>query len=307
MSSSPLTLLRHLLYGMLMGGADVIPGVSGGTMALIVGIYERLVGAISSVVSWGLALLRFDLDEMGTHWRAVPWRLVLPLGAGIGTAIVVGARVIPGLVEAYPAQMRGLFLGLVGASLFIPALRIRRLTPGRGAIGVGCAALAFYLTGLPILDVAANPGLLRVFFSAAVAICAMILPGVSGAFLLKALGIYEPTLQAINTALSLDFSAVPYVLTFCLGAAVGLGSFAKLLDWLLAHRHDATMAALVGLIAGALRSLWPYLGPERALRLPGADDPVVPVMGLTVLGFGAVLGLLWWGRQTEAEPAPSAG
>lgn len=300
MSSSPLALLRNLVYGLIMGGADVIPGVSGGTMALIVGVYERLVGAISSAVSVGLALLRLDLDGLRTHWAAVPWGLVLPLAAGIGLAILLGARFIPGLMETYPEQMRGLFLGLVGASLVIPALRIRTLTGGHVGIGVGCALTAFYLTGLPVLEVA-DPGLLRVFLSAAVAICAMILPGVSGAFLLEVLGIYTPTLAAVNGG---DWG---YVLTFMVGAAAGLGSFAKLLDWLLAHYHDATMAALVGLIAGALRSLWPYVGPGRALRLPGADAPIGSVVGLTVLGFAAVLGLLWWSRQTQAEPVSSAG
>jgi putative membrane protein len=274
-------------------------------MALIVGIYERLVGAISSAVSLGLALLRLDLEAARRHWRAVPWGLVLPLGAGIGAAIAVGALVIPDLMAAYPEQMRGLFLGLVGASLLIPALRIERLTLVRGLVGAGCAVGAFYLTGLPALEEAAAPGRLRVFLSAAVAICAMILPGISGAFLLKALGIYEPTLQAIKTLLSLDLSALPYILTFGVGAAVGLGAFAKLLDWLLTHRHDATMAALVGLIAGALRALWPYTGPGRALRLPGPDAPVLPVVVLVVVGFAAVLGLLWWGRRS-AETAPSA-
>jgi putative membrane protein len=146
-----------------------------------------------------------------------------------------------------------------------------------------------------------DPGLLRVFLSAAVAICAMILPGVSGAFLLEVLGIYTPTLAAVNGG---DWL---YVFTFCLGAGVGLGAFAKLLDWLLTHRHDATMAALVGLIAGALRSLWPYVGPEQNLRLPESGDPVLPVVGLALLGFGAVLGLLWWGRQAQPATAPSAG
>ena len=304
MSSSPLALLRNLLYGMLMGGADVIPGVSGGTMALIVGIYERLVGAISSAVSFGLALLRADGDAMRTHWAAIPWALVLPLAAGIGGAIAVGAYVIPTLMNAYPEQMRGLFLGLVGASLFIPALRIERFTAVHGLVGAGCAVAAFYLTGLPTLTETAAPDLLRVFLSAAVAICAMILPGVSGAFLLKALGIYEPTLQSIKTMLSLDPSALPYVFTFGAGAVVGLGAFAKLLDWLLTHRHDATMAALVGLIAGALRSLWPYVTPDRALHLPGPGDPVGSVVGLTLLGFAAVLGLVWWGRR--AQPAPAS-
>jgi putative membrane protein len=300
MSSSPLVLLRNLLYGLLMGGADVIPGVSGGTMALIVGVYEQLVGAISSAVSFGLALLRLDVEGMRTHGAAVPWGLVLPLAAGIGLAILLGARIIPGLMETYPEQMRGLFLGLVGASLVIPALRIRRPTGGHVGLGAGCALVAFYLTGLPVLDVG-DPGLMRVFLSAAVAICAMILPGVSGAFLLEVLGIYTPTLAAVNGG---DWG---YVLTFMAGAAVGLGAFAKLLDWLLAHRHDATMAALVGLIAGALRALWPYVGPDRALHLPGADDPVGSVVGLAVLGFAAVLVLLWWGRQSRAEPVSSAG
>jgi len=282
-----------------MGGADIIPGVSGGTMALIVGVYEPLVGALSSAVSLGLALLRLDVEAVRTHWAAVPWRLVLPLGLGILAAIKVGALVIPDLMATYPEQMRGLFLGLVAASLLVPALRIQHLTPLRVGIGLACATAAFFLTGLPVLEVE-EPGLLRVFLSASVAICAMILPGVSGAFLLEVLGIYTPTLAALN---SLD---LPYVLAFATGAAVGLGAFAKLLDWLLTTRHDATMAALVGLIAGALRALWPYVESGRSLRLPGPSDPVGPVVALAALGFAAVVGLLWWQRRRSAETAPSA-
>ena len=297
-------LVRSLLYGMLMGGADIIPGVSGGTMALIVGVYERLVSAISSAVSFALSLLQLDGAAARSHWKDVPWGFVLPLGTGIALAIIVGARLIPGLMDTYPEQMRGLFLGLVGASLLIPALRIERLTPVRMGIGIACAIVAFLLTGLPALETA-EPGLLRVFLSATVAICAMILPGVSGAFLLKALGVYEPTLHALNGLPSLDPASLLYVLTFCVGAAAGLGSFAKLLDWLLAHRHDATMAALVGLIAGALRALWPYVGPNRVLQWPGATDPIGSVVGLVVVGFAFVLGLLWWGRRSTPEEAHS--
>jgi putative membrane protein len=249
-------------------------------------------------VSFGLACLRLDGDAARTHWAAIPWTLVLPLAAGIGLAIAVGAHVIPALMTTYPEQMRGLFLGLVGASLLIPALRMRRVTALHGVIGLVTAALAFYLTGLPVLETA-SPGIPRIFLSAAVAICAMILPGVSGAFLLEVLGMYTPTLTALKT---LDG---PFVLTFVAGAVVGLGSFAKLLDWLLAHRHDATMAALVGLIAGALRSLWPYTGPHRALQLPTAGDPVGSVIGLCLVGFGAVLILLWWEQRPSAETVSS--
>lgn len=299
MSSALSALVQYLLYGMLMGGADIIPGVSGGTMALIVGIYERLVGGISSAVSVGLALFQFDFEAARSHWADIPWRLVLPLAVGIGTAIKVGALVIPNLMNVYPEQMRGLFLGLVGASLLIPALRIQRLTALHVAIVVGFGLAAFYMTGLPVFKVK-DPSLVQVFLSAAVAICAMILPGISGAFLLEVMGIYTPTLTAVN---ALDG---PYVLTFAAGAAVGLGAFAKLLDWLLTHRHDATMAALVGLIAGALRALWPYTGADRSLQWPDPTDPIFPVVILAVVGFGAVLGLLWWGRRQSVEAAPSA-
>lgn len=300
MPTAPFAFVRYVLYGVLMGGADVIPGVSGGTMALIVGIYERLVGGLSSVVSFGGAALRLDRTAAWQHWTAVPWRLIGPLLGGIVVAILGGARVIPPLMEAYPAPMRGLFFGLVAASLLIPARRIERVTSVRVGIGLACAAGAFFLTSLPALAVS-DPSLIRVFCSAMVAICAMILPGVSGAFLLEALGIYAPTLEAVN---ALDWG---YVLTFCAGAAVGIGAFAKLLDLLLTHRHDATMAALVGLIAGALRALWPYGGAERVLRAPEAGEPIGAVVLLTLVGFGAVLALLAWSPSTAGKkPTTSA-
>jgi putative membrane protein len=300
MSSSPFALVRYVLYGVLMGGADVIPGVSGGTMALIVGIYERLVRALSSAVSFGLALLRLDVDAARTHWTAVPWRLIVPLLGGIGVAILSGAKVIPPLMEAHPASMRGLFFGLVAASLLIPARRIERVTGLRVVIGGACGIGAFLLTGLPALAVS-DPSLLRVFFSATVAICAMILPGVSGAFLLEALGIYTPTLEAIN---GLEWG---YVLTFVLGAVVGLGTFAKLLDLLLANRHDATMAALVGLIAGALRALWPYGADARILRGPEPGEPILPVLVLALIGFGIVVALLVWSSSEFERKTPAPG
>ena len=291
---SPLSLLRNLAYGMLMGGADVIPGVSGGTMALIVGIYERLVGAISTAVSLGLALVRFQMEDARRHARALPWGLVLPLGAGILLAVRVGAEVIPPMMADYPQQMNGLFLGLVGASLIVPALRIDGFTARHAGLIVLFGVTSFLLVGLPMFD-PGTPGLLRVFASASVSICAMILPGISGAFLLKALGIYEPTLTALTT---LD---LPYLLAFCAGAAAGLGAFAKLLDWLLTHRHDATMAALIGLIAGALRALWPWGAAERALRLPEAGEPVGSVLLLIGAGFAGVVALIWWSHSSVSE------
>lgn len=289
--------LDYFVRGLLMGGADIIPGVSGGTIALIVNVYERLIEAISHLVSFGLRLVRFDGTGARDAWRAVDWGLLLPLGGGIVTALLVGARFIPGLMEQYPMHMQGLFFGLVAASLFIPWQRIDRVRPFLVVIAVVAAVAAFWLTGLPQLDVE-EPGLLRVFGSAAVAICAMILPGVSGAFLLEVLGIYSPTLEAVNGRQWI------YIAVFIAGAGTGLGLFSKLLNLLLHRYHDATMAALIGLIAGALRALWPYTAPGGALQWPAPHDPVGSVVVLGALGFLVVLALMWWGMRHHHRPSP---
>lgn len=267
-----------------MGTADVVPGVSGGTMALIVGIYERLVASIRAAAS-----LRF---------RDVEWGLVLPLAAGIVVAVAAGTVVIPPLLEAYPAPSRALFLGLVAASLPVPWRRIDR--PGvREVVGVAVAAgAAFLLVGVPPREVA-DPAAWEAAAAASVAICAMILPGVSGAFLLEAMGMYQPTLQALR-----DFD-VAYVGAFGAGAVVGLAAFSRLLGWLLEHRHDATMAALVGLMAGALRALWPWLDEDRGMVAPPADTgEVLVAAALALAGFTVVTALVYWGTRRERASAP---
>lgn len=283
-----------------MGGADIIPGVSGGTMALIVGIYERLIGSISSVFGGVVGAVRLDGAAVRERFREVEWGLVLPLALGILTALLVGARFIPHLLETYPMHALGLFFGLVAASLYVPWQRIGHRGVRQLGIGLLMALLAFLLTGIPPAEIA-DPSLLFVFASAAVAICAMILPGVSGAFLLKVLGIYETTLLALNER------DVLYVLVFIAGAAVGLGLFSRLLDYLLEHYHDLTMAALVGLMAGALRALWPWQGADRELSLPAPGDPVLPVILLGIVGFAFVLALVLWSDRLERQAVTGRG
>lgn len=295
-------LFQYLDYfgrGLLMGAADIIPGVSGGTVALIVAVYERLVASISELFSFVISLLRVDVQAARTHWWATEWRLILPLGVGIVGAFVTGARFIPGLLEAYPMHMYALFFGLVAASLAIPWLRIEERHYVHVMLAGAAALLAFFLVGLPQLQTD-DPGLLRVFVSTSIAICAMILPGVSGAFLLEVMGIYAPTLEAIN---GLDLA---YLATFALGAGIGIGLFAKLLSLLLERFHDITMAVLVGLIAGALRALWPYGGPAGVLRLPTDHEPVVSVALIGLAGFLLVAGLTFWGwrQRRDALAAP---
>ena len=307
--------VRHYLQGLLMGGADIIPGVSGGTMALIVGIYKNLISAIGDAFSAVLTLVRGRPREAWAQARALEWGLLVPLVAGIATAIGLGTLFVPELLERYPVQCRALFFGLVAASLVIPWRERKAHHTWHYAVAVVAAVVAFVLVGLPRSGDAADPSLWRVAGTAAVAINAMILPGVSGAFLLEVFGLYRPTLEALR-ALHL-----PYVAAFALGAGLGLGLAAKGLSWLLDRHHDLTMTVLVGLLAGSLRALWPWVGyaehvdsagavervPDPSSLLgPGADPATLlggggvgwlPALALALLGFGVVMGLAWIGRS----------
>lgn len=274
-----------------MGGADIVPGVSGGTVALILGIYERLINSIRSIASAVVALLRGDRHGAGDHLRRTEFRLIVPLGIGIVGALAAGTLLLLPLIETYPVQTNAVFLGLVAGALPVPWQRMGRVTPQLFGIAALAALVAFVLTGLPADD-AVDPSYGRVFASAAVAICAMILPGVSGSFLLVALGMYEVTLTALR---GLDFA---YIAVFVTGAVTGLGAFSKLLSWLLDRRHDATMAALVGLMAGSLRALWPWQGEDRGLQAPPVDGSVVIVVLLVVAGVAAVTALTRFGART---------
>lgn len=285
-------ILLHFAQGLLMGGADIIPGVSGGTMALIVGIYTRLIAALSGLFSSVTAILKLDYRLARIRFGSVEWILILPLGLGIVTALLVGARFIPALMETYPHESLGLFFGLVAASIAIPWKRIRQRNAVILVVAVFAAALAFILTGIPPRE-GAEPSLFRVFASASVAICAMILPGVSGAFLLKVLGMYEVTLAALNGR------DLVYVGVFVLGAVVGLGLFSKLLNWLLSNWYDVTMAALVGLMLGALRALWPWQDFDRSIQLPETGEPVWGVILLGAAGFAFVTALAVWGDRIQ--------
>ncbi|NBB85433.1 MAG: DUF368 domain-containing protein [Bacteroidetes bacterium] len=296
----PFSVLKNFLRGLLMGAADVVPGVSGGTMALIVGVYERLLQAISGGVAALLKIGRLDAQGAWEGLKAVDWALVVPLAAGIGTALLVGARFIPGLMEAYPQESRGLFFGLIAGSLIIPWARISTPAARHVLLAIVAAVVAFGLVGLPPREIA-DPALWYVLLCASIAICAMILPGVSGAFLLLVFGIYEPTLEALNAR------DMAYVTTFIAGAVLGLGAFARLLTYLLHRVYDATMAVLVGLMAGSLRALWPYLAEDRSLLLPQAGDPIATVVILALGGAAAVLALHAWSRsRTPLQPADAS-
>ena len=285
-----LRLIANLVRGALIGVAEVIPGVSGGTIALIVGIYRTAIDAIADAVLAFRQLV--GLADGGPSGRrfaktiaGLPWRLLIPVGIGMVIAVVLGARVIEPLLEDHPVQMLALFFGLVLAGIWVPAHMVHRgggWKPGYFLAAGVAAVVLFFLTGLPPATVT-DPSPFIVMLAAAVAICALVLPGVSGSFFLLSLGMYEPTLDAVN-----DRDLV-YLGAFGIGAIIGLGAFVTLLKWLLVHRAGITLAVLTGLMVGSLRALWPWQDDDRNLLVPASD---LPSAGLMVLVGMAVVALL---------------
>ncbi len=287
-----LSTLVNALRGALIGVAEVIPGVSGGTVALIVGIYEKLIDAIADTVTAGREAVGLthggaSLRKAGARVRALPWGLLLPVGVGMAIALVLGARFIEPLLEEQPVAMRALFLGLVLAGTYVPAHMVLRTAPGawRGSevlLALGVAAVTFVLMGFPPGDTA-DPGPVAIVASAAVAICALVLPGVSGSFLLLTLGMYEPTISAVNER------DVAYLALFAFGAIVGLAAFVSVLRWLLEHRARITLVVIVGLMIGSLRALWPWQDDEREMLPPTTQVGLAIALFLTGITVVAVL------------------
>lgn len=279
----PLLLAVNAVRGGLIGAAEVVPGVSGGTVALVVGVYERLIDSAGHL----LTALRILLGRQGAaaaraELRRVDWATVLPVGVGMVAAVLALASVIEPLLEEHPEQARALFLGLVLASIAVPAAMVGRWGRREYLLAVVAAVAAVALTSLPTASTG-SPSLLFVYVSAALAVCALVLPGVSGSFLLLSLGVYEPTIAAVNAR------DLPYVLVFTAGALTGLGLFVKVLQWLLDYRRRATLAVMTGLMVGSLRALWPWQDDDRGLLAP--SDHVGSVLGFAVLGL-AVVGTL---------------
>jgi putative membrane protein len=289
----------NLLRGMLIGVAEVIPGVSGGTVALIVGLYRRLIDAIADVVLAGRRLITGPRNEVGPLLRGLPWSMLIPVAVGMVTAIILGARFIEPLLDSHPEQMRALFFGLVAAGIAVPLGILLRTAPGglgwRDALLIaGAAILAVVLTGLPPATVT-DPPLIAVFLGAAVAICALVVPGVSGSFLLLSFGLYAATISAVNDR------NVTYLVTFALGAVAGLAVFVSFLRWLLDHHTRLTMAIIVGLMIGSLRALWPWQDDDRGLLAPSSD--VLSVVVLALAGVAVVAALLWIERRLHVSEA----
>ncbi len=282
--------LINVLRGFLMGSADVVPGVSGGTIALVLGIYERLIHAIRTGAGALGALVRGRFADALGRAKEVEWRFLVPLLAGIGLAIVSLAALIEHFLDEEPTNTAAVFLGLVAASIVVAWQLIKDWTGPRLATAATVAVAAFLILGLRSEELT-DPTTALFFGAGAIAIVAMILPGISGSFILLMLGMYEAVLAAVN-----DRDLV-VIAVFGFGAVVGLALFSTLLDRMLRDHHDTMMAGLIGLMAGSLRVLWPWPDGTDTANLGSPTDPVAPVL-LAIAGFAVVMVIGQLGKRS---------
>lgn len=282
------------LKGMAMGAADVVPGVSGGTIAFISGIYEELITSINNI---DLSLISiFRKDGIKAVWNKVNGNFLLALFLGIFISVLSLAKFLSWLLENEPILLWSFFFGLVVASIFFVGKEISKWTLGTVVVLIFGAALAFFISELPASDnVDSLPYL---FLSGALAICAMILPGISGAFILVLLGSYKTILDAVHER------DIKIILTVGVGAIFGLLSFARLLKWMFNHYKNITLALLTGFILGSLNKIWPWkkvletktFGEKTIVVddmniLPGAfegDNKLMLAIILAILGFSLI-------------------
>lgn len=258
------------LKGMAMGAADVVPGVSGGTIAFITGIYQELIATISGV---NFSLVKvWKEDGFKAMWFKLNGPFILALLLGILISIFSIMRLANYLLEEHPVHIWSFFFGLILASVWFVAKQIPKwnLKIILGLI-VG-AAVAFYIVSLP--PMVGTTGDWFLFLAGAIAICAMILPGISGAFIMVLLGAYKPITEAVR-----DFD-IKTILIVAIGAIAGLLTFSRILKWLFDHYSNMTLAVLTGFIAGSLNKIWPW---KKTLETAQFGDKSVVLRETSVL------------------------
>jgi putative membrane protein len=266
------------LKGMAMGAADVVPGVSGGTIAFISGIYEELIDSIESVGPGRLADLR--RGGLKKVWTEVNGNFLLSLFTGIFVSVFSLSKILSSLLENHPVLVWSFFFGLVLASIFFVVRAIDRWNAVLVSLFILGAIVAYGITSLPVYE--GVDSLPFLFLSGALAVCAMILPGISGSFILVLLGSYKTVLDAVHER------KIAEIATVGLGAVIGLLSFARLLKWLFSRFHNGTLAVLSGFILGSLNKIWPW---KEVVETRVFEDKVIPVRELNQ-----------WPGQYEGDP-----
>lgn len=317
------------LRGIAMGAADVIPGVSGGTIAFITGIYEELLETISNL-NFGL-ITTWRKKGFMAMWKAGNFSFLFALFSGIVISIASLSILIKHLLETYPIQVWGFFFGLIIASVWLVGKTVKEWNI-KSILGVlGGTIAAYFITVLGPSEESQN--LFYIFICGAIAVCAMILPGISGSFILLLLGAYETVLGAVSeTVKSLKDGNFELVMSngltlivFIAGCLIGLITFSKLLNWLFKKAHDLTIAILTGFLIGSLNKIWPWKKTFESFTKPSGE--VVPLVQenispsaysehmiklgengeafmwqttlLALLGFALIIGLEFAGRRSK--------
>ena len=275
-----------------MGAADIVPGVSGGTVALVLGIYERLIGNVRTGAHALKQLLTGDVGGLKRTIREIEWVWLVTLLVGILTAVAALSSILETLLNDHPQSMAGLFFGLVVGTVWIAWNLLDRIDGIAAAIIAGVAIALFFVLGLRE-DTEVAEGAAEIvtrpfwifFVVGAIAICAMILPGISGSFILVLLGMYTEVLGAVNDRDLVSLASL------ALGCTVGLALFSTLLNWLLEHYRTWVIAAMIGLMLGSMRVLWPWPNGTFTTSLGAPSDPVVLPIVLALVGAVLVIGV----------------
>ena len=276
-----------------MGAADVVPGVSGGTIAFIVGIYEELINSIKSINPANLRLL--FRGQFRSFWQGINANFLLSIVLGIGISIFSLAKIITYLLVNQPILVWAFFFGLVLASTWFVAKEIKQWQVKTAVSFVIGAVLAYYITVATPAETPTHP--LFIFLCGAIAICAMILPGISGSFILVLLGKYFYIMEAVKSF------RITVMLTFMAGAVIGITTFSRVLSFALRRFHDATIALLSGFMLGSLNKVWPWketietYTDNHGVVKPLVEQNIAPntqvieAVGLMILGFTLVYAL----------------
>ena len=298
MNRSPLDYLIISLKGMAMGAADVVPGVSGGTIAFISGIYEELIDTLNNI---NFSLLKqLKQEGLKSTWKKANGNFMLALLSGVFVSILSLAKGVEWVLEHHPILLWSFFFGLVLASIIYVGKQIKTTAKDYKlflAMAIG-AIIAYLITTINPSETSDSH--LFIFFAGALAICAMILPGISGAFILVIIGAYAPVLEAINSR------NLKMILIFGTGAVVGLLSFSKLLKWLFEKYHRLTLAVITGFMIGSLNKIWPwkialtFRTNSKGVQVPLNEESISPfnfdgdpqllqAIGLMVFGIVCIL------------------
>jgi putative membrane protein len=281
-----------LLYvkGVSMGVADVIPGVSGGTIAFISGIYEELIASIKSIDADAFMLLgQFKIQSF---WKSINGNFLISVLAGIVTSLLSLSRLMTYLLEHHPIPVWSFFFGLILVSAPLIMRDIKKWNVATILSGIIGIVIAYLITVISPTETPTN--LPFIFFCGALAICAMILPGISGAFILLLIGKYEYMIRAL-----IGFD-IPVIIVFVTGCFLGLLGFSRFLSWVLTHYRFPTLALLAGFMIGSLNKVWPWKEitafriNSEGLQVPAMDRSILPAQyvektGLDPLLFQAVL------------------